>query len=130
MTIPAGQPTPRDRIRLSGLSATGYHGVFEHERREGQRFVVDLVLYTDLRPAAAADDLTLTAHYGELAEQVCTIIEGDPVNLIETLAERIAAHVLAAFDVIEAVDVTVHKPQAPITVPFGDVEILIHRERS
>ncbi|WP_066300678.1 dihydroneopterin aldolase [Arthrobacter luteolus] len=130
MSLPAGPPASRDRIRLSGLSATGYHGVFEHERREGQRFVVDLVLYTDLRPAAAADDLTLTAHYGELAEQVCGIIEGDPVNLIETLAERIAAHVLAGFEVIEAVDVTVHKPQAPITVPFGDVEILIHRERA
>ena len=129
MADTAGSPALRDRIRLSGLRATGYHGVFEHERRDGQEFTVDLVLYTDLRPAAAADDLTLTAHYGELAEQVCAIIAGDPVNLIETLAERIAAAVLAGFSVVEAVDVTVHKPHAPITVPFGDVEIQIHRER-
>jgi len=126
----AGSPALRDRIRLSGLRATGYHGVFEHERRDGQEFTVDLVLYTDLRPAAAADDLTLTAHYGELAEQVCAIIAGDPVNLIETLAERIAAAVLAGFSVVDAVDVTVHKPHAPITVPFADVEIQIHRERA
>ncbi|MFZ3452055.1 dihydroneopterin aldolase [Arthrobacter sp. 7Tela_A1] len=120
----------RDRIRLTGLKATGYHGVFDHERRDGQEFTVDLVLHTDLRPAAAADDLTLTAHYGELAEQVCAIIASDPVNLIETLAERIATHVLDAFPMIDAVDVTVHKPHAPIPVPFGDVEILIHRERA
>ena len=127
---PASIRDLRDRIRLSGLKATGYHGVFDHERRDGQEFTVDLVLYTDVRPAAAADDLTLTAHYGELAEQVCAIIAGDPVNLVETLAERIAAHVLAGFPVVEAVEVTVHKPHAPITVPFGDVEIQIHRERA
>jgi len=125
-----GPADSRDRIRLSGLTATGYHGVFDHERREGQQFVVDLVLYTDIRPAAAADDLLLTANYGEVAEQVCSIIAGEPVDLIETLAERIAAHVLAGFAPVQAVDVTVHKPQAPITVPFGDVEILIHRERT
>lgn len=130
MSSPAHSSPVRDRIRLSGLKATGYHGVFDHERRDGQEFTVDLVLYTDLRPAAAADDLTLTAHYGELAEQVCAIIAGDPVNLIETLAERIAAHVLAGFSVVDAVEVTVHKPHAPITVPFGDVAIQIHRERA
>lgn len=130
MASPATPVPVRDRILLSGLKATGYHGVFDHERRDGQEFTVDLVLYTDLRPAAAADDLTLTAHYGELAEQVCALIAGEPVNLIETLAERIADHVLAGFGVVEAVDVTVHKPHAPITVPFGDVEIQIHRERA
>ena len=119
----------RDTITLTGITAQGFHGVFEDERRNGQPFVVDVVLHTDLRPAGLSDDLTQTAHYGELAEQVAQIIAGEPLNLIEALAERIAAAVLADFAVIDAVDVTVHKPQAPITVPFGDVWLTIHRER-
>lgn len=119
----------RDTITLTGITAQGFHGVFEDERRNGQPFVVDVVLHTDLRPAGLSDDLTQTAHYGELAEQVAQIIAGEPLNLIEALAERIAAAVLADFAVIDAVDVTVHKPQAPITVPFGDVSVTIHRER-
>ena len=116
-----------DVIKLSGITAIGYHGVFDHERRDGQPFTIDVALHTDIRAAAAADDLTLTAHYGELAEGVKEIITGEPVNLIETLAERIAGYVLAAFR-IAAVEVTVHKPQAPIEVPFGDVTITIYRE--
>lgn len=124
---PAG---PRDAIRLSGISAVGYHGVFPEERRDGQTFTADLVLYTDIRPAAATDDLTLTAHYGEVAETVSGLLSGEPVNLVETLVERIAAAVLAGFPALAAVEVTVHKPQAPITVPFGDVAVTIHRERA
>jgi dihydroneopterin aldolase len=118
---------PADVIRLSGIRATGYHGVFEHERREGQEFIVDVALFTDTRPAAAADDLARTANYGELAGQVRGLIAGEPVNLIETLAERIAGQALAAF-AVQAVEVTVHKPQAPIEVPFGDVTVTIYRE--
>ncbi|MBP3042044.1 dihydroneopterin aldolase [Arthrobacter jiangjiafuii] len=119
----------RDTITLTGITAEGFHGVFDHERRDGQPFVVDVVLHTDLQPAGLSDDLTQTAHYGELAEQVAAIIAGEPLNLIEALAERIAAAVLSGFPLIGAVDVTVHKPQAPITVPFGDVAVTIHRER-
>ncbi|WP_461169806.1 dihydroneopterin aldolase [Arthrobacter sp. Z1-15] len=119
----------RDTITLTGITARGFHGVFEDERRNGQPFVVDVVLHTDLQPAGLSDDLTKTAHYGELAEQVAAIISGEPLNLIETLAERIAAAVLESFAGIGAVDVTVHKPQAPITVPFGDVAVTIHRDR-
>lgn len=119
----------RDTITLTGITAQGFHGVFEHERRNGQPFVVDVVLHTDLQPAGLSDDLTRTAHYGELAEQVAAIIAGEPLNLIEALAERIAGAVLDGFAVVGAVDVTVHKPQAPITVPFGDVAVTIHRER-
>lgn len=119
----------RDTITLTGITAEGFHGVFDHERRDGQPFVVDVVLHADLQPAGLSDDLTRTAHYGELAEQVAAIIAGEPLNLIEALAERIAAAVLSGFPLIGAVDVTVHKPQAPITVPFGDVAVTIHRER-
>ena len=119
----------RDTITLTGITARGFHGVFEDERRNGQPFVVDVVLHTDLQPAGLSDDLTQTAHYGELAEQVAAIISGEPLNLIEALAERIAAAVLESFAGIGAVDVTVHKPQAPITVPFGDVAVTIHRDR-
>lgn len=117
----------RDRISLSGITAIGHHGVFEHEKRNGQPFIVDVVLHTDIRAAAASDNVADTAHYGILAERVKEVITSGPYNLIETLAERLADVVLAEFDV-QAVDITVHKPKAPIEVPFGDVSIQIHRE--
>ena len=115
-----------DRITLTGLRATGHHGVFEHERIDGQEFVVDLTVHLDLR--GLGDDLDRTVHYGELAEAVVAAVERDPVDLIETLAERIA-DVALAFPATQSVDVTVHKPQAPITVPFGDVAVRILRSR-
>ena len=118
-----------DQIRLSGITALGYHGVFEHERREGQTFVADVVVHLDTRRAAARDDLAHTLNYGELAEQVAAVLAGEPVDLIETVAERIAATVLAS-GIVQAVDVAVHKPNAPITVPFGDVVVAIHRDRT
>ena len=118
-----------DQIRLVGVSATGHHGVFEHERREGQTFVVDVVVHLDTRRAAARDDLTHTLDYGTLAQQVVAVIEGPPADLIETVAERIAATVLAD-GAVTAVDVSIHKPQAPITVPFGDVVVTIRRDRT
>ncbi|GAA3777009.1 dihydroneopterin aldolase [Microbacterium kribbense] len=117
-----------DRIALRGLRAFGYHGVYEHERREGQEFTADVTLHVDTRPAAASDDVLDTVHYGDVAEAVTRIIAGDPVDLIETLCARIAA-TLFAFERVQAVDVTVHKPDAPITVPFDDVTVTIHRER-
>lgn len=117
-----------DRIRLTGISATGYHGVLAHERREGQRFVADVVLHLDTRPAAAEDRLDRTVHYGVLAEQVAAVLAGEPADLVETVAERIAA-VALTHDAVVAVDVVVHKPQAPITVPFDDVTVEIHRDR-
>lgn len=118
-----------DQVRLIGVTATGYHGVFEHERREGQTFRADVVAHLDTRRAAATDDLTHTVNYGVLAEQVAGVLAGDPADLIETVAERIAATVLAHGAVV-AVDVAVHKPQAPITVPFDDVVVSIRRDRS
>lgn len=117
-----------DRISLTGIRATGFHGVYDHERRDGQEFVADVVLELSLAAAAASDDVADTVHYGELAEQVAAILAGDPVNLIETLAARIADAALAA-DIVEAAAVTVHKPQAPIAVPFGDVSVTVTRRK-
>ncbi|NGN65137.1 dihydroneopterin aldolase [Streptomyces sp. A7024] len=117
-----------DRVALHGLKVRGHHGVFDHERADGQTFVVDLVLSLDTSAAAAADDLTKTVHYGIVAEEVAAIIGGEPVDLIETLAERIAAQCLK-HDPVQQVEVTVHKPDAPITVPFDDVTVTITRGR-
>ncbi|HET7138687.1 MAG TPA: dihydroneopterin aldolase [Arthrobacter sp.] len=118
-----------DRITLSGVTAVGHHGVFDFERREGQPFVVDAVLYLDFAKAAASDDVRDTAHYGEVAERIKDWITGEPLNLIEALAVRIADGLLAEFS-IQAVDITVHKPKAPIEVPFGDVAVSVHRNRT
>lgn len=120
---------PTDRIRLTGISATGHHGVFEHERRDGQRFVADVVLHVDTRQAAAGDDLAHTVDYGGLAGQVHGVLSGEPADLVETVAERIAA-VALAHPAVQAVDVVVHKPDAPITVPFLDVAVEVHRSRT
>ncbi|MFJ4849384.1 MULTISPECIES: dihydroneopterin aldolase [unclassified Streptomyces] len=117
-----------DRVALRGLRARGHHGVFEHERREGQDFVVDVVLGLDTAPAAATDDLTRTVHYGIVAEEVVAVVQGEPVDLVETLAQRIADQCLK-HELVEEVEVTVHKPQAPITVPFDDVTVSIIRRR-
>ena len=111
-----------DRIALTGLRVRGYHGVFAHERRDGQDFVVDATLWLDSRPAAASDDLADTVDYGGLAERLATVVEGEPVNLIETLAARLAELCMADERVIAA-EVTVHKPQAPIEREFADVAV-------
>ncbi|KAA9089449.1 dihydroneopterin aldolase [Microbacterium radiodurans] len=118
-----------DRIRLTGVRARGFHGVYDAERQHGQDFVVDLDLELSLAAAAASDDVADTVHYGELAERVVEIVAGDPVDLLETLATRIAEAALG-FGLVDAVTVTVHKPQAPIAVPFGDVSVTIERRRA
>lgn len=119
-----------DEIAITGIRATGYHGVYEHERRDGQEFVADLVLSLSLARAAATDDVTDTVHYGEVAERVAAILAGDPVDLIETVAERIATAMLSGWSLVDAVAVTVHKPSAPIPVPFGDVAVTVRRSRA
>jgi dihydroneopterin aldolase len=117
-----------DRIVLSGLRVRGFHGVFDFERRDGQDFVVDVELELDTGRAAESDDLADTVHYGELAEGLAAVIAGEPVNLLETLAQRLADVCLADARV-RATTVTVHKPQAPIPLSFGDVAVTIRRER-
>lgn len=118
-----------DRIALHGIRAFGRHGVLPQERRDGQTFTVDVDLWCDTSKAAASDDLADTVDYAALARRVADVVEGEPVNLIETLAARVAEAVLAQSGV-EEVDVTVHKPEAPVPVPFGDVAVSIRRRRS
>jgi dihydroneopterin aldolase len=117
-----------DRIALRGLRVRGHHGVFEHERADGQDFVVDVVLDTDTRTAAGSDDLADTVDYGALALALADVVGGEPVDLLETLAARLADVCLADARVAGA-EVTVHKPQAPIPLTFADVSVTIRRER-
>lgn len=117
-----------DSIILTGLRVRANHGVYDFERENGQDFVVDVTAWLDLTAAATSDDVAATVHYGELAEEVAAAVQRDPVDLIETVAERIADVVLA-HTAVTATEVTVHKPQAPIQVPFGDVAVRIVRER-
>ncbi|MFI7596774.1 dihydroneopterin aldolase [Actinoplanes sp. NPDC049681] len=117
-----------DRISLHGLRVRGNHGVFDFERRDGQDFVIDVDLEIDLAEAAASDHVNDTVHYGELAGRLAEVIGGEPVNLIETLADRLAA-VCLEDDRVGAATVTVHKPQAPIPHEFADVAVTLRRTR-
>jgi dihydroneopterin aldolase len=115
-----------DTLTLTGLEVFAHHGVFDFERADGQLFVLDLTVWLDTAGAARDDDLAQTLHYGELAVEVAEAAAADPVDLIETLAERVASVVLG-HPVARRVRVTVHKPDAPITVPFADVAVTITR---
>jgi dihydroneopterin aldolase len=126
--LPRTQPSPVDRVTLTGIAAVGRHGVFDFERAQGQRFVVDVCCSLDLAPAATTDDLALTIDYGALCQAIVADIEGDPLNLIEALADRIATTCLRSGPV-RSVEVTVHKPQAPVPVEFADVAVTLTRSR-
>jgi len=119
MTVP-------DRICVTGIRGTGYHGVLERERIEGQEFSVDVTLNVDTHAVAASDDLADTVDYSTVAEAIHAFIVGPPMALIETLAVRIADRCME-FPGVRGVSVTVHKPQAPIAVPFDDVSVTIER---
>ena len=125
----APEASELDLLTLTGLEVFAHHGVFDFEREQGQRFVIDVALRLDTAPAADGDDLTRTVHYGELAVEIAEAVAVDPVDLIETLAERVAQVVLA-HPPVARVTVVVHKPDAPITVPFADVSITITRSRT
>lgn len=116
-----------DRIAISGITGFGRHGVHAHETAFGQEFIVDVVIATDLGPAAATDDLELTIDYGHVAQLAHAHVVGAPHRLIETLAEAIAAEVVA-LPGVESVTVTVHKPHAPM--PVGVADVLVTRHRS
>ncbi|GGL42813.1 2-amino-4-hydroxy-6-hydroxymethyldihydropteridine diphosphokinase [Phycicoccus endophyticus] len=124
---PAG--TARDRVVLRGVRGRGHHGVFEHERREGQEFVVDVEAALDLAAAGRTDALVDSVDYGRLGAAVLARIEGEPFDLVERLAEVIAQDVLA-HSAVDEVTVTVHKPQAPVGVPFDDVAVRVVRRRA
>ncbi len=124
----SGDAMSADRIALSGLRVRGFHGVFDHERRDGQDFVVDAVLEVSTARAAASDDLADTVDYGDLAQRLAAVVSGEPVNLIETLVARLAAECLTD-PRVAAATVTVHKPQAPIPLAFADVAVTVRRAR-
>lgn len=117
-----------DRIELRGLKVRGNHGVFEHERTDGQDFVIDLTVWVDLAKAAASDDLADTLDYGGLAQRAAAIVAGPPRNLIETVAAEIADDVMTD-DRVHAAEVAVRKPHAPIPLTFDDVAVVARRSR-
>ena len=117
-----------DRIELRGLRVRGHHGVYAHERRDGQDFVVDVTVWMDLKPAAASDDLADTLDYGALAQRVAAIVGGEPRDLIEAVAGSVADEVMAD-PRVQSVEVVLHKPQAPIPLEFADVAVVARRSR-
>ncbi|MBR4084298.1 MAG: 2-amino-4-hydroxy-6-hydroxymethyldihydropteridine diphosphokinase [Lachnospiraceae bacterium] len=116
-----------DEIRIDNLEVYAYHGVFPEENEKGQPFFVNMVLYTDIRRAGQADELTLSTHYGEVCHFVTNWMQKHTCKLIETVAENIAREVLLEFPLVEALDVEIRKPQAPIGLPFESVSVKIHR---
>ena len=117
-----------DELSVTGIECFAHHGVFDFERREGQVFVVDLVLGIDTRPAAASDDVVDTVNYGTLVADVKAAVERDPVDLIETVAQRIT-DVCLLDTRVEWARVTLHKPDAPIDATYSDVALTITRTR-
>ncbi|MFD4368882.1 dihydroneopterin aldolase [Rhodococcus sp. NPDC058521] len=118
-----------DRIELRGLEVRGNHGVFDHEKRDGQNFLVDVLVTMDLSRAAASDDLTDTLDYGALAQRAAAIVAGPARDLIETVAAEIADDVMTD-ERVDEVEVVLHKPSAPIALTFADVAVVAHRVRS
>jgi dihydroneopterin aldolase len=118
-----------DRILLEGIHGFGYHGLFEHERTNGQDFFVDLTLEIDLRAASMSDEIDDTVNYAEITDLVVTEITSNPVSLIEKLAGRIAERILNNHSKVKSVMVTVHKPQAPVTATLKDIAVQITRTR-
>lgn len=127
----AGPPPvpPADRIFVTGMRFRGFHGVLPEERRDGQEFVVDVVLETDLTLAGRRDDLAETVDYRAIYDLTREIVTGQPVQLIETLAERIAARCLAADLRVRQVTVTVHKPEVPLPGPLTETAVQVTRRR-
>lgn len=118
-----------DEITLTGLRVFGRHGVFAFEREQGQDFIVDVRMRLSVARAAQSDDVADTVHYGEVAERIVEIVGGEPVDLLETLATRIADDLLGDAR-LQRVSVTVHKPQAPIEAEFADVAVTVHRAQT
>lgn len=116
----------KDHVKISGITGKGNHGVFAFEREAGQRFSVDVTLFFSFDKASTSDELSHTVDYGQVAEVTHKILHGDPVQLIEALAVKIAQEVLALGG-IDEIEVTVHKPEAPIPVPFDDVTATVRR---
>jgi dihydroneopterin aldolase len=118
-----------DQITVTGIRVHANHGVFDYEKADGQEFIVDVTVWLDLRAAAKSDDLEATVHYGVLAEKIAESLRSEPVDLIETVAERLAG-VALSFPAVARTQITLHKPSAPIPLEFSDVFVTINRSRS
>ena len=118
-----------DTVAIRGLRVRGHHGVLASERRDGQTFVIDAVLHVDTGSAAATDDLSETVDYAGLAADLAAVVAGEPVNLIETLAHRLA-EVCLRDPRVSRTEITVHKPEAPVGLPVEDVAVTIIRDRT
>ena len=116
-----------DRIELTGLECFGYHGVFEEEKKTGQPFIVDVTCWLDT--AGIEDDLSRTVNYAELADVTADIVEGPSRDLSETVAEEVAETAMQRFEILHAIEVTIHKPKAPIPRTFADVAVVARRSR-
>lgn len=115
-----------DQIRITGLEVYAHHGVLAEEKEIGQPFLIDLTLHTDLRDAGSSDKLDSTVDYGEISKRVHDLVAESRFDLIEKVAHEVAESVLSD-NRVNSVEVTVHKPQAPIAVPFSDVSVTIRR---
>lgn len=120
----------RDKIYLNQMAFYGYHGLFPEEKKLGQRFQVDVILYLDISIAGRSGYMHDSVHYGEVFEVVERIVEGDSIDLIEELTERIAAAILLEFNLVEALTVKVTKPDPPIKGHYASVAVEIYRECS
>lgn len=116
-------------IRLSGIEAIGFHGVLESERENGQTFIVDCELEVDTSQSVVTDNIDHAVDYSKVAELISEQIQTEPVNLIEVLADRMALEILNQFLLVKSVEITLHKPQAPISVDFQDVSTTVIRTR-
>ncbi len=116
-----------DEIRIDNLEVYAYHGVFPEENEKGQPFFVNAVLYTDTRAAGLADELTLSTHYGEVCHLITKWMQEHTYQLIETVAENVAKEVLLTYPLVQAIDLEIRKPEAPIGLPFESVSVKIHR---
>lgn len=113
---------------ITGLRVRGYHGVFDHERRDGQDFLVDATVEVDTRAAAATDELSQTVDYAHLASALAEMVAGPPVQLLETLASGLVDICLRQPGVHHA-QVTVHKPDVGMPVSVRDVAVTVERRR-
>ena len=118
-----------DRIELKGLKFHANHGVLEHETEFGQAFSLDITCWLDFAGAARDDDLTQTVNYAELADAALKIATGTPRQLIETVVVEIAETAMRSYDALHAVEVTLHKPPAPIPAVLDDVSVVARRSR-
>lgn len=123
-------PRTLDCIQITGIAAHAYHGVEEFEKKDGQAFSIDLRFWLNTRTAGTNDDLNHTINYAEVARQAYNMLTGRPVDLLETVAHQVALELLKTHPLMQEIEVAVHKPQAPIPVPFDDVVVTVHRNRA